>query len=340
MEIFFIILFITLLNLSIFLNFESISKNLVFFDKPDGKLKNHKDPVSIMGGLIILINLYLISFIIKILNLDDLIFNSNFLNIILILGSIFFAIGFIDDFKNLSPNIKLLLIIISIFFITLFFPEIKLERIKISFLKHHYSFGNYSFIFTLLSFALLANAINMFDGINLQLVCYTLFIFVIFILKGFLPIFFILLSISLIFVGLLNYRNKVFVGDGGCYLISAIIGSTFIYQYKTFNNFLYGDQIFIILFIPAIDMLRLFIVRIFKKQHPFKGDLNHLHHIVDSFIKNKNLTILITLSLCIFPTLLMFLKLETYFILILNLILYLGLILFFVIKKKNFQSSE
>ena len=89
MEIFFIFLFIILLNLSIFLNFESISKDLVFFDKPDGKLKNHKDPVSIIGGLIILINLYLISFIIKILNLDDLIFNSNFLNIILILGSIF-----------------------------------------------------------------------------------------------------------------------------------------------------------------------------------------------------------------------------------------------------------
>ena len=340
MEIFSLFSTIILFNLLIFLNFERISKGLFFFDKPDGKLKNHKNPVSIAGGFIILINLYLIFFIIKILNLDDLIFNNNFLNIIFILGSIFFVIGFIDDFKNLSPNIKLFLIIISIFFVTFFFPEIKLESIKISFLKNHYSFGNLSFIFTLLSFALLANAINMFDGINLQLICFTLFIFVIFILKGFLPIFFILLSISLIFLGILNYQNKVFIGDGGCYLISSIIGATFIYQYKIFSNFLYGDQIFIILFIPAIDMLRLFIVRIIKKKHPFKGDLNHLHHIIDSFIKNKNLTVLITLSLCIFPTLLMFLKLETYFILILNLILYLGLISFLVIKKKNYKSSE
>ena len=124
MEIFFIFLFIILLNLSIFLNFKKISNVLVFLDKPDGKLKNHEDPVSIIGGLIFLINLYLISFTIKILNLDDLIFDSNFLDIILILGSIFFVIGFIDDFKNLSPNIKLLLIIISTFFVTLFFLKL------------------------------------------------------------------------------------------------------------------------------------------------------------------------------------------------------------------------
>ena len=82
----------------------------------------------------------------------------------------------------------------------------------------------------------------------------------------FLPIFFILLSICLIFLGILNFKNKIFIGDGGCYLISSLIGCTFIYQYKNFDNFLFGDEIFIILLIPAIDMLRLFVVRILKKK--------------------------------------------------------------------------
>ena len=141
-----------------------------------------------------------------------------------------------------------------------------MEHIKISFLRDIYSFEGFSFIFIILAFALLTNALNMFDGINLQLICFSLFIFLIFILKGFLPIFFGLISISFIFLGLLNYQNKVFIGDGGCYLISALIGCSFIYQYKYFENFLFGDEIFIILLIPSVDMLRLFLVRSLNKK--------------------------------------------------------------------------
>ena len=74
-----------------------------------------------------------------------------------------------------------------------------LEHIKISFLNNIYSF-EYSFIFLILSFALLANAINMFDGINLQLLLFSIFLFLIFILKGIIPLFFTLLIIPLIFL--------------------------------------------------------------------------------------------------------------------------------------------
>ena len=332
MDILFLSLFIIVLNFFIFLYFEKISKTFIFFDKPDGKLKKHKNPVSIIGGLIIILNLYLIIFSLEILDSNDLIFEDNFSYIILILGTLFFIIGFVDDLRNLSPNLKLISIVTSIFIITIFFPEIKLDHIKISFLEHNYSFKNFSLIFIILSFALLANAINMFDGINLQLIFFSLFVFIIFILKGFLPLFFILISISFIFLGLLNYQNKVFIGDGGCYLISALIGCSFIYQYQKFDNFLYGDQIFLILLIPSLDMLRLFIVRIIKRKHPFKGDLKHLHHMVNRIIKNKNITILITMSLSISPSLLMVTGLETYFILALSLIIYLGFILFLEYK--------
>ena len=103
---------------------------------------------------------------------------------------------------------------------------------------------------------------NMFDGINLQLILFTSFMFIIFILKGFISTFFLLLLIPMIFLAILNFQNKVFLGDGGSYLISAILGSTFIYQYNNFENYLFGDEVFLILIIPSIDMLRLFLLRI------------------------------------------------------------------------------
>jgi len=335
MSVFFLSLFIFFFNLLIFLNFKNLTNYLSFFDKPDGKLKKHKKPVSLVGGLIILINLFLTVFFLKILELDYLLFQDNFSYIIVILGTMFFLIGFIDDLKNLSPNIKLVLLLISIFLITILFPEIKLKIIKISFLDQIYFFKNFSLLFTILSFALLANAMNMFDGINLQLIFFTLFVFLIFILKGFLPIFFILISICLIFLAILNFSNKVFIGDGGCYLISAIIGCTFIYQYKNFENFFFGDEVFIILLVPAMDMLRLFTFRIIRGKHPFKGDLKHLHHLVDKLTQNRNYTIIITLSLSIFPFILMIIGLKTYLILILNFLIYLTLVLFLEYKIKS-----
>jgi len=332
MSVFFLTILIILFNLIFYLKFNVISK-FTFLDKPDGKLKRHSNPTSLIGGLVILINLYLIFFFLMLLDIDNSIFKNNFLNAIIILSTLFYLVGLIDDLKNLSPNIKLLSLILSIFFVAYLFPEINLELIKISFLKKTYYFNEYSFFFTILSFLLLANAINMFDGINLQIILFCLFIFIVFIIKGFLPLFFILLSISFIFLGLLNFKNKVFIGDGGCYLISALLGCSFIYQYKNYDNFLFGDEIFIILLIPAIDMLRLFFSRIISKKHPFKGDLNHLHHIVDNYVKNKNLTVLITICLCVFPSFLMILEFKTYYILIINLIVYLSIILFLKNKK-------
>ena len=332
MSVFFLTILIILFNLIFYFKFNVIS-NLAFFDKPDGKLKRHSNPTSLIGGLVILINLYLIIFFLILLDIDNSIFKNNFLSAIIILSTLFYLVGLIDDLKNLTPNIKLLSLILSIFFVAYLFPEIKLELIRLSFLKKTYYFNEYSFLFTTLSFLLLANAINMFDGINLQIILFSLFIFVVFIIKGFLSIFFILLSISFIFLGLLNFKNKVFIGDGGCYLISAVLGCSFIYQYQNYDNFLFGDEIFIILLIPAIDMLRLFISRIIYKKHPFKGDLNHLHHKVENYVKNKNLTVLITICLCVFPSFLMILEFKTYYILIINLIIYLSIILFLKNKK-------
>ena len=70
-----------------------------------------------------------------------------------------------------------------------------------------------------------------------------------------------------------NYKNKIFLGDSGAFILSGIIGFILIDQYQNEENFFSSDEIFVILMVPGIDMLRLFISRIYKKQNPFFGDL-------------------------------------------------------------------
>ena len=312
MEVYSLITFVLLFNFFIFFNFNKISKSLNFFDKPDGNLKKHKHPVSLLGGSLILVNIYLITFFFNLFDLNDQIFAGQFFYIFIILSTFFYIVGCIDDFTNLSPNLKLLLIAFSFLVTAYFFPEINLKLIKISFLDKNYYFNSFSTLFLLLSFSLLSNAMNMFDGINLQLILFTIFVFMIFVIKGFFSLFFTILLICLCFLGILNYKNKIFLGDSGSYLLSSIIGCTFIYQYNYFDNYLYGDEIFIILLIPSIDMLRLFVVRSLNKKNPFKGDLNHFHHIVNNYFRNKNLTVVFTILMCVMPSLLLIINIKTY----------------------------
>ena len=68
-------------------------------------------------------------------------------------------------------------------------------------------------------------------------------------------------------------------------------------------------------------MLRLFLVRSLNKKNPFKGDLNHIHHIVNNHFRNSNYTLLFSTFLFVFPSLLLFFELETYYILLINIII-------------------
>jgi len=68
MEIFFFSIFLIIFNYIIYIKFETISKKLVFFNKKDEKLKKHLQPIFLIGGLIIILNMYLIIFFFKIFN--------------------------------------------------------------------------------------------------------------------------------------------------------------------------------------------------------------------------------------------------------------------------------
>ena len=105
-------------------------------------------------------------------------------------------------------------------------------------------------------------------------------------------------------------------------------------RYNSINSNLSCEEIFLILMIPGIDMFRLFCVRIYQKKNPFKGDLNHLHHLlIRKFNLLKSLMIYFFLISWPFVFKLLFAIIDLNLIL-LNLIFYSILILYLKNKLK------
>lgn len=278
--------FIVILNILIFLNYSKIAKIYKVYDIPDNLRKHHSHPIPLLGGLIIYFNILIIIFFSYFNLIENIIFQSNYeLNIFFISISFLFIIGFLDDKFNISANKKLLILSTLIYFIILFDNSIIISDLSFSFSNKKIFLKEFSIPITLLCILLFTNAYNMLDGINCQATFYTLFIAIIFIFNKVNNIFFTSLTITLLFFLWFNFKNKMFLGNSGSLLLSYIIGFFFIKSYN-FNNTFYSDEIFLIMMIPGIELLRLTILRLLNKKHPFKADRNHIHHII---LKEKSL---------------------------------------------------
>jgi UDP-GlcNAc:undecaprenyl-phosphate GlcNAc-1-phosphate transferase len=118
----------------------------------------------------------------------------------------------------------------------------------------------------------------MLDGIDLQIGFYTFFIFLIFIFKNLNLAIFLSFLVPLFFFLYSNFKKKVFLGDGGAYLLAFIISY---FSIKNYNlNLLKVEEIILFMMLPGVDIIRIFFIRLSMKKNPFFGDLNHIHHIV------------------------------------------------------------
>jgi UDP-GlcNAc:undecaprenyl-phosphate GlcNAc-1-phosphate transferase len=274
---FFLLIGIIFFNLFAIFNFTKIAKIYNIYDYPNiRKLQN--SPISLAGGLLIFLNLIIITFFEKFNFINSKVF---FDNSIILSASIFFIIGFFDDKYDLNPLFKILFS----FFILVIFLEFNsnylIDTIRLSFMDQIYKIDNkiYSLLFTSLCFLLYQNALNMYDGINLQSGLY--FFSSIAILSFISHNFYILIfCIPIFFFLYLNFKNYCYIGSSGIFFISFLIGCLFIDQYNSNLNKIYADYIFIFMLLPGIDMFRLFILRIKKGKNPFNADKQHIHHIL------------------------------------------------------------
>lgn len=296
-------IFLLLFNLVLVFYFKNISKYINLFDKPDKVRKLHKKKIPKIGGLLIFLNI--ICFIIYFWFNSDYFASNNYVLTrketynFFIFSTLFFIIGFLDDKYDLSPNLKLILFSFVIGCLLFFEKDILITEITFSFLFTSIDISKITVLFTTISFLLFINAFNMFDGINLQSSLYSLFLLLIFLIIGFVVEIIIVLILSLIFFSYLNYNNKCFLGDNGSLLIAFIFSFFFIKSYN-YNYIIYADQIFLLMMIPGIDLLRLAITRIYKGKHPFRGDRDHFHHNLLIKYGYKN-SMLITSLIIIIP---------------------------------------
>ena len=102
----------------------------------------------------------------------------------------------------------------------------------------------------------------------------------------------------------LNFRNKTFLGDSGTHVLAFIISYIIIKQYNYSFQKISIEEIFILMMIPGIDMLRLFIQRLSKLNNPFVADRNHIHHLLQLNLEPKHVFCILQL-LIFLPILLM-----------------------------------
>jgi UDP-GlcNAc:undecaprenyl-phosphate GlcNAc-1-phosphate transferase len=312
--------FLILFFLFIFRN--EICSKLKLIDYPNDK-SVHREKALLFGGIFLISSLFLNIIILILTNK----FQSNFFNFFLILS--FFLVALIDDIKNLNPNLKMILSIIICFIGISLDSELKINNLFFFYSDNIYLKNNFFFnyVLTILCILLFLNAFNFIDGINGLASTVGLSFFLYLIIKN--PLIFNLyyfFIISLLFFLFINTKYKVFLGDSGNYLISICITIILLKENSDQPSLYYAEEIFLLLLIPGLDMLRLFIVRIFNKSNPFKGDHNHLHHRL--FNKFGNLkTVLIYLVIINLPIYiffisqeflysLIFISISTYFILL------------------------
>jgi UDP-GlcNAc:undecaprenyl-phosphate/decaprenyl-phosphate GlcNAc-1-phosphate transferase len=284
----------------------SLEKNLV--DIP-GRRKIHKKITPSMGGIAIFIGFVVSALIwMEVSQWKEMRF-------ILIALFIVFFIGVRDDLVPLRPFMKLLgQLMAAAVLIALF--DLRLKSL-------YGLLGIYdipliaSYAITLFTIIVITNSFNLIDGLDglagTIAVIALLAFGISFYLAG--DIVFAVLSFSMVgaVIAFLFFNwdpSEIFMGDTGALVIGMMLAISAIHfidlQYNLpvanpnkFTSAISGAVCFII--IPLADTLRIFILRIIRKQSPFTPDKSHIHHnIMRLGFSHGHSTMILGLSQAIF----------------------------------------
>ena len=283
---YFIILLIS--QLLIILNFKKLSNYFNFFDIPDKVRKKHSNKTSLLGGSIIFFALLfciILFFIQDTFIVNNQIFFKDKSSYIYFSISCFlmYVIGLVDDKYNLNYFVKIIFSGLIVIVFILFEKDIHIKIINLSFYVDTVDISKISLLFTTFCFLLFINALNMFDGIDGQVGLYSLFLLNFILLLSGINHLIIFLMIGVCTFLYLNFKKRCFLGDSGTLLLGFILSFLMIKLYNQ-NIIYHADKIFLIMIIPGLDMLRLFTERLSNKKNPFKGDNNHIHHLLQAKI--------------------------------------------------------
>ena len=323
------------LNIIFLIFYKKIAIFINIFDKKK-ILRNYKsNGTPAIGGILFFINLFSFLFLLLLSDFQLLFFKEIglkevfliFLGIILI-----FCIGLLDDKFDLGHNIKIILFLFICYLPLVGNDSFFINNLRISFLPNEIQLDKISFLFSLLAIFTFINIFNMYDGVNGQAGVYILIVSIYLILTKSANLFIIPLIIFCIFFLFLNFRGKIFLGNNGSYLISYFLSLMIIWGYKN-NPELNADSIYLIMSFLFLDMIRLFLARIYNGKSPFVADGNHFHHIVlNKFKKNIFIVNLHSITQVVLPLFVYYILSLKIFAIFLSIFIYF--LSFLLLKNK------
>ncbi len=269
-------LILLLISLTLIIFVKKIKLSYIIYDKPDNNRKIHLVPVPLLGGIIF----YIFLITNTILSYEQLSSSLKLIILLILLYSIFFILGFIDDKTSLSPSKKTFVLLIFLFLIIPLHQDLIIKSLVFKDLEFYIPLNQANIFFTVFCLYFFYNLINFSDGANGITVSLSIYWLIIFIFFGSIDKSFIYsLFAPLILILIFNLKNKIFLGNSGSSLLSITLATLFIMNYNI-DNSIKSDEIVLLMFIPAIDAIRVTIDRLSNGVSPLQPDKRHLHHLL------------------------------------------------------------
>ena len=190
--------------------------------------------------------------------------------------------GIFSDLKFIkSAKLRLLFqVIIVLTFII--FNDLRIIDTRVNLIDNLLNTQIINYLFVCFCILILMNGSNFFDGLNTLNIGYYLLVYLtIFYLNmnGEIVIQNLLINnifYIILFIYILNFFNKIFLGDSGSYLLGFIFGVFLIDLYEI-NNQISPFFIVLLLWYPCYETLFSIIRKNILKKSPMAPDSNHLH---------------------------------------------------------------
>ena len=304
---------ISVVLITLILNFVFTKFNILI---DQTSISNHKSFIN--GHKTIPLSGGLVFYLILIFFLPE---NYKYLNILIFF---IFLIGLLSDLNILhSPTFRIIFQITIIILYLLLFDNF-VSSIRIVFFDNLLNIFFIKLLFTLFCILVLINGTNFIDGVNTLVIGYFILVFSNILYLAdinnfdldnlFVSICLIALSVIYIF----NFFGKMFLGDGGAYLISFVAGIILI-KFSNDNYLVSPYYIIALLWYPAYENLFSIVRKKIQKKTPSTPDSRHLHQLIflylyKSFKIEKNLSNLLSgIIICLYNLFYFFIIFDSYF---------------------------
>ncbi|MCX6853653.1 MAG: MraY family glycosyltransferase [Verrucomicrobia bacterium] len=276
------------------------SKSSIGLDAPDGRRKQHEKPIPRLGGLPIFIALAVcisVSLWLGRMRLDEW-------GALLLCNLLMFLVGFLDDLKPLGAKVKLMgQIGVSLILYSL---GVSIDILSNPFGAGGLMLGWWSLPLTLFWLVAIPNIINLIDGMDGLAGGFGLFLSLTLAFVGYVSIKPDVMLISIIMAGALSgflFFNfppaKIFLGDGGAYLIGFFVASVSLTSSNKGSVIAALLVIVIALGVPILDTAFAILRRSIRGVPIFSADAEHIHHRLILLGYSKGRALVAMYSVCV-----------------------------------------